>query len=63
MILMREIDVGTVLICVTLIGYAVLAIKDEGKSAVFRIVIFLAIVAAMLMAFNAGWRAWEGGTW
>lgn len=59
---MREIDIGTVLICVTLIGYAVAAIKDEGKGAVFRVVIFLAIVVAMLMAFNTGWRAWEGGT-
>lgn len=59
---MREIDVGTVLICVTLIGYAVAAIKDEGKGAVFRVVLFLAIVAVVLMMFNAGWRAWEGGT-
>lgn len=57
---MREIDVGTVLICVTLIGYAVLAIKDEGRGAVFRVMLFLTIVAAVLMAFNVGWRVWEG---
>ncbi|MCR4763374.1 MAG: hypothetical protein K5696_07570 [Lachnospiraceae bacterium] len=58
---MNRIDVGTALLCLLLVAYVAIAIKGEGKETALRAVLFLAIVVAMFMAFNAGFEAWEGG--